>query len=138
MATILYIDDDPGVLATRKALLEGKGYRVLIAPNGAAGIEISRKHTVDAVVLDFKPAVMDGSQVADVLAKEQPNVPVAISSDSPDNLPESLKWFADALLQEQAGAEELLLAIQKLITVRSTAKKSASRATVGTNEQLSA
>ena len=138
MATILCIDADPRVLATRKALLEGKGYRVLIAPNGAAGIEISRKHTLDAVVLDFKPAGMDGNDVADVLAKEQPNVPVAISSDSPDNLPESLKWFADALLHERAGAEALLLAIEKLIAVRSAAKKSPSRATVGTNEQLSA
>ena len=118
MATILCIDNDPGVLASRKVLLEDKGYRVLIAPNSATGIEISRKHAIDAIVLDYKATGMDSNQVADLLAKEQPNLPVAITSDSPENIPEPLKWFADALLQERAGTEALVLAIEKLIADR--------------------
>ena len=137
MATILCIDDDTSVLALHKNLFESKGYRVLIAPNGATGIEISRKHSVDAVVLDCRLAGMGADQVADVLAKEQPNLPVAISSDSPDDIPESLKWFADALLQRGDGAEALFLAIEKLVAVSSTAKKAPSRI-VRTSEGLSA
>ena len=125
MATILCIDGDLRFLEAQKALLEGRGYRVLIAPNGATGIEISRRQPVDAVVLDFKPPATDGDQVAAVLAKEQPNLPVAISSDCPDDMPESLKWFADALLEKGTAPEALLLAIEKLIAVRSTTEKAA-------------
>ena len=42
MATILFIDDEPRVLEAVQAFLEGKGYRVLVSPIGATGIEISR------------------------------------------------------------------------------------------------
>jgi CheY-like chemotaxis protein len=123
MATILCINGDLRFLEVQKALLEGRGYRVLIAPNGASGIEISRKQSVDAVVLDFKPAAMDGDQVADVLAKEQPNLPFVICSDFPDAVPESLKWLADALLQTSAAPEALTSAIENLIAARSTIKQ---------------
>ena len=38
MATILCIDDDAGVLGMYRAFLEGRGYRVLTAPDGTTGI----------------------------------------------------------------------------------------------------
>ena len=50
MATFLCTDDDLRVLETQKFLLEKNGYRVLTAVGGAAGIEIGRKHNLDAVV----------------------------------------------------------------------------------------
>lgn len=70
MRTILCLDDDPRVLETRKALLERKGYRVLIAPNGTAGTEISRKHSIDAAVLDFNMPGINGNEVAAGFMKE--------------------------------------------------------------------
>jgi CheY-like chemotaxis protein len=89
MATILCIDDDLRVLETQKSLLEKNGYRVLTAPDGAAGIEMSRKHPIDAVVLDFELAGVDGDEVASVLAREQPNLPVVISCGCRDEVPEA-------------------------------------------------
>jgi len=134
MATVLCIDNDSGGLATQKALLEGRGYSVLVASDGATGIEVSRKHSIDAVVLDCNIAGMDGSQFADVLMKEQPTLPVAISSDSLDYIPESLKWFADALVQRCDGPEALLLAIENLIAVISPVRKAPGRGSVRANE----
>lgn len=124
MATVLCIEDNPRALETQKALLEEKGHRVLVAPDGATGIAISRKHSVDAIVLDFDATGTDGNQVADVLMKEQPTLPVAISSSSPDDMPESLKWFADAMVQKCDGPEALVSAIEKLIAVSSAAPQS--------------
>lgn len=40
-------------------------------------------------------------------------VPVVISSGSADDLPESSKWFADALAWKSDGPEALLAAIDK-------------------------
>lgn len=53
MATVLCIDDNPNILEMNKALLERNGYRVLIALDGPTGIALTRKHSIDAVVLDF-------------------------------------------------------------------------------------
>ena len=98
----------------QKALLESRGYTVLTAPDGATGIAISRKSSVDIVVLDFNMAGMDGRQTAAVLLKWQPTLPVVICSGSVD-LPESLKWFADALVHKSDGPRALLAAIEKVI-----------------------
>jgi CheY-like chemotaxis protein len=129
MATILCIDADPAALRTRKKLLEGRGYKVLTAADSAAGIIISRKHSLDVVVLDFKPTVADGDQVADFILRERPDLPVAISSDFPEDIPESLKWFADALLPGRDGVEALLQAVEKLIAISSAKPAPASRGT---------
>jgi len=138
MTTILCIDDDPRVLEGQKALLEGKGYKVLIAFDGATGIEMSRKNSVDAIVLDFNMAGMDGNQVAATLMKEQPNLPVVIRSGSFVDIPESLKWYADALLEKGDRPENLLLVIEELIALSGTPKKHSRSGTVRTSQQRTA
>lgn len=136
--TILFIDGGGTVHEAVQALFQNKGYTVMLALNSATGIAICRKSKIDAVIVGFTPTGKDANQVADVLAKEQPNLPVAISSDSPDDVPESLKWFADALLETGAAPETLLLAIERLIAARGTTKKSAPRTAAKTIAQLSA
>src|SRR5260370_32353276 len=123
MATVLCIDDNRNILEINKALLESNGYRVLIALDGPSGIALTRTHSIDAVVLDFNMPGMDGAQVADVLMKEQPTLPVAISSGCVDTIPESLKWFADAVLYKSDGPDTLLSAVEKLVHMRRTGKK---------------
>ena len=117
MATILCIDDDPQLLEIHQAFLESKGYRVLAAADGLTGIALTRKHAIDVVVLDFNMPGMDGNQVTQVLMKEQPTLPVVICSGSPEEIPESLKWFADASLHKGDGPDTLLAAIEKVVTV---------------------
>ena len=136
ITTVLCIDDDTGILEMEKALLEARGYAVLTAPDGVTGIAISRKHSVDVVVLDFNMTGMDGYQTAAVLVKWQPALPVVIFSGSAD-LPESLQWFADAVVQKSDGPRALLAAIEKVIGSVRQAKRSP-RPHVVTKEQLSA
>ena len=138
MATVLCIDDDRNILEMNKALLEGIGYRVLLAPDGPTGIALTRKHSIDAVVLDFNMPGMDGAQVAEVLMKEQPKLPVVVWSGCADIIPESLKWFADALLHKGDGPATLLSAVEKLVNARSTSKKGPAPRTISARERLSA
>jgi len=116
MATILCIDDRSSCLETERTILESKSYRVLTAPDGPSGIALARKHAIEAVVLDFNLRGMSGNQVAQILRKEHPNLPVIIWSDSPDATPESLKWFADVLLHKGDGPIILLSALEKILT----------------------
>ena len=115
MAVILCIDDEPTILELCATFMEAKGYKVLTAPDGPTGIALSRKHTVDAVVLDFNMPGMDGNQVAQVLRMERPNLPVVIWSGCPEEIPESLKWFADVLLYKGDGPFALFLAIENIL-----------------------
>jgi two-component system, OmpR family, alkaline phosphatase synthesis response regulator PhoP len=127
MATILCIDDEPKLLELYTAVLESNGYKVLTAPDGPTGIALTRKHSIDAVVLDFKMPDMDGNQVAHVLMNEQPTLPVVIWSECPEEIPESLKWFADALLYKGDGPDTLLPVLDKIVRGTTTGKKPPAR-----------
>ncbi len=100
VASILCIDDDPRVLDLYTALLGAKGYTVLTAPDGPTGLAITRKYSISVVVLDFRMPGLDGNQVARVLMQEHPKLPVVMCSGFPDDIPESLKWFADVVLEK--------------------------------------
>lgn len=120
MPTILCIDDDPAMLELQMNVLVTNGYTVLVAPDGPTGIALLSKHPVDVVVLDFKMPGMDGGQVADVLFKQQPELPVVICTGYFDAAPEWLKWYAAAYLHKGDGPAVLLSAIQALIANKKT------------------
>lgn len=112
MATVLCIDDDPRMLQLHKAMLGTKGYTVLTAPSGLAGIAITRTHAIDVVITDYQmPPGIDGSQVAFRLSKEKPKLPVVIYSGCAD-IPKRLKCF---VLSKGHGPERLLSMVEGLI-----------------------
>jgi len=123
MAVILCIDDEPTILELYATLMEAKGYKVLTAPDGPTGIALSRTHPVDAVVLDFNMVGMDGNQVAQVLRKEQPSLPVVIWSGCIEHIPESLRWFADAFLYKGDGPEALFPTIERILKDSATRQR---------------
>ena len=136
--TVLCIGGEPGIVEMRKALLEASGHIVLTAPDGATAVVISRKRSVDVAVLYFNLAGMDASKAAAILMKEQPTLPVVICSGSADDLPGSLKWFADALMWNSDGPEAFLAAIEKAMGFKTAAKRSSIRVTAGNKGQLRA
>jgi two-component system alkaline phosphatase synthesis response regulator PhoP len=136
MATILCIDDDPRILELHTGVLSGRGHTVLTALDGLTGLALSRNHSIDLIVLDFNMAGMDGNAVAQVLMKEQPKLPVVIWSGCIDDIPESLKWYADALLEKTDGPETLISTIEKLVNTGSSRKKAVAQRTFTVGEPL--
>jgi DNA-binding NtrC family response regulator len=134
VATILCIDDSRNILEVQQVLLENKGHRVLIAPDGPTGIALSREHSVDVVVLDFNMPGMNGDQVAQVMAQEQPTLPVVIWSGYTADVPESLRWFAYAVLHKGDGPDVLLSVIESLVKAGGISQ----RALAGPSERLMA
>ncbi len=51
-------------------------YTVVTSPDGLTGIAITRTHSIDIVIKAFQMPGMDGSQVAELLLKEKPKLPV--------------------------------------------------------------
>ena len=108
-----------------------------LAQDALGIIAISRKQAVDVTVLHFNMARMDGYKAAAILMKEKPTLPVVICSDSADDPPESLKWFADALVWKSDGPEALVAAIDKAMGFNTAPKRSPVRMTAGRERQLS-
>ncbi|MGA8530064.1 MAG: response regulator [Acidobacteriaceae bacterium] len=97
MPTILCIDDEALGLQIRKAVLERAGYHVLTAIDGAAGLALFRKESVDGVVLDYYMPEMDGGTVAETMRRERPGIPIMLLS-AYINLPTEVVRLADITL----------------------------------------
>jgi len=124
MATILCIDDEAFILRIYSTLLEHNGYKVLTALDGPTGIALTRSHAIDAVVSDFNMPGMDGNQVAQVLKKEQPTLPVVLWSGCPEEIPESRRPCGNLLLNKGDGPETLLPTIEKILKDSASNKRS--------------
>jgi CheY-like chemotaxis protein len=110
-ATVLCIDDEQTALQLRRSLLESAGYKVLAAKSGAQGIQIFSSEPVNAVVLDYWMADMNGLQVARQIRKLNPAVPIIILSAYGELLDESL-GIADLWIRK--GEEDPQYLLKKL------------------------
>ena len=112
----------------------------MVALDGPSGITLTRKHSIDAMVLDFNMPGMDGNEVAAVMTKEQPKLPIVICSGCIDEIPESLRWFADALLQKADAPCALLSVVERLVKAKGGAinKKASAGRGSDARERLSA
>lgn len=106
--TILCIDDEQSALQLRQALLQSAGYKVLAAKSGKAGIQAFKSEPVDAVVLDYWMADMNGMQVAREIRKLNTTIPIIILSAYGELLDESL-GIADLWIRKGEEDPQFLL-----------------------------
>jgi DNA-binding response OmpR family regulator len=59
-AKILVVDDDPDIRDVLTELLEGEGFTVVTADDGARGLEAIREENPDIMILDLLMPVVDG------------------------------------------------------------------------------
>src|SRR5205823_14978123 len=80
--TILVIDDEDMVRKVAKLTLENHGYRVLLAGNGKAAIDLFRdmSSSVALIVLDVTMPIMSGEEAFQHLRSIRSGVPVLLSS----------------------------------------------------------
>jgi CheY-like chemotaxis protein len=65
--TVVYIEDEPAVQRLVGFWLEDAGYRVLIAGDGSAGLELVRAERPDLIVTDALMPLMTGDELVEVL-----------------------------------------------------------------------
>jgi C4-dicarboxylate-specific signal transduction histidine kinase len=75
-AAILLIEDEARLRNNLKILLQGEGYRVATAENGAEGIRKSREDSYDLVITDLVMPEVNGFQVMDHLKTHLPDTVV--------------------------------------------------------------
>ena len=77
-ATILVVEDDPDLGKVIKRLLESRGYHVLVATDGVAGVAAAVAERPDLILMDVKLPKLDGELAVVQLRgrAETANIPV--------------------------------------------------------------
>ncbi|HOZ46323.1 MAG TPA: PAS domain S-box protein [Candidatus Hydrogenedentes bacterium] len=80
--TILVIDDEEVVLSVTRQMLEGFGYKVLLAHDGQEAVDIAKTYDgpIHLSVLDMGMPVMGGAQAYPLLMQARPDMQVIICS----------------------------------------------------------
>jgi DNA-binding response OmpR family regulator len=65
--TILLVDDDNEILESMRTVLEAKGYRVMVARDGNAGLTVAERENPDLVILDMMMPKKSGFLVLEKL-----------------------------------------------------------------------
>jgi PAS domain S-box-containing protein len=122
--TVLVIDDEELVRNLARQTLEHYGYRVLLAEEGAGGVEVLRREMdrVDCVVLDLTMPVMSGEEALPQLKALRPGVPVILSSGFSEA--EAVGRFAGkglaAFIQKPYKAAELAEKVKDVMAAAGT------------------
>lgn len=131
--TILVVEDD-------RALREGlamnfrlRGYRVLTAADGAAGLAAAFDARPDLVVLDLMLPALDGLEILAELRGREVDVPVLILSarDRVDDKVRGLGGGADDYLAKPFELPELVARVEALLRRRRTARRRESPVSFG-------
>ena len=109
---ILIVDDDPEMQLALRVRLKANNYAVYFAGDGMAGIEETRKHSPDLILLDLGLPAGDGFSVLEQLRgnKSMNSIPVIVVSgrDKVASCGRSLQAGAKAFLQKPVDDARLL------------------------------
>jgi DNA-binding response OmpR family regulator len=67
LKTILLVDDDNEIIETMRAVFDGRGYRVIVARDGNAGLTIAERENPDLIILDMMMPKKSGFLVLEKL-----------------------------------------------------------------------
>jgi CheY-like chemotaxis protein len=114
MEAVLVVEDDPHSAELLSLYLEGAGYRVALARDGAEGLELARRLRPRAVVLDILLPRLDGWDLlarlkADPATADSPVVVVSML----DERGKGLALGAVEYLVKPVGREELIAALER-------------------------
>ena len=117
MVKILVIDDDAEDRFLLGAVLEERGYEVMLAENGRTGLMVCHRQHPDAIVLDLRMPEMDGRSVLQQLRTLHPSLPVVVFSGERTEEAEEdvLNRGATAFIQKAFSMEHLGLALQEVL-----------------------
>jgi CheY-like chemotaxis protein len=120
MARILVIDDDARMRDFLAELLEDEGYEVVVAADGAMGLQLFRERAADVVITDIIMPGTEGMETIYQLREDAPDVPIiAISGGSPKGVGSYLQTAAELganqTFSKPFNSKTLIDAVAKLL-----------------------
>jgi two-component system nitrogen regulation response regulator NtrX len=120
-ASILIIDDEPGIRRTLASILEDERYRVYTAEDAFQGLEIlERESAVSLVFLDVLLPRMGGLEALERIRRDRPQVEVAMISGhaNVDMAVRAVKLGAFDFLEKPLALDKVLTVCRNALTVQ--------------------
>jgi DNA-binding NtrC family response regulator len=114
MANILLVGYIAELLQERERTLRAAGYAVIMASTFASASAAIQRHKFDLAILGFSVPEADRSLLARALKDNEPNTKILMTYYASVKNTE----LADALMQDTASAEDILRAVNHLLSVR--------------------
>lgn len=118
MEKILIIDDDLDICTLLNRFLARKGFVVVTANSGQAGINLAENERPDLILTDFRLGDMEGSEVLQQLREKLPHIPVLVMTGYSDirMAVNVMKQGAFDYISKPIVPDEILLSIQRALT----------------------
>ena len=111
--TLLCIHRDPVQLS----LLVENGYELVTATNGRDGLRLFMSRPVDAIVLEYRLGLLDGSVIAAEIRQVRPKLPIIMLADHAE-LPEGALKSVDVLVSTSDPPHFLWAAVHFVLNVK--------------------
>ena len=116
---ILIVDDERDIVKALMIRLQGAGYEVVPAFDGAQGVFMAHKEKPDLIILDIRMPAGDGFSVAQRLKRSTQTltIPVIFLTGSPEKNAEekAMALGARFYIKKPYDAEELLDAVKRAL-----------------------
>ncbi len=115
--TILLVDDEQGIRNVLKITLEDSGYKVLVAPDGEAGLQVFLEKSPQIVITDIKMPGIDGIELLKRIKKLNPETEVIMITGHGDMelAVKSLQYEAADFVTKPIDSIALGSSVQKAI-----------------------
>jgi two-component system nitrogen regulation response regulator NtrX len=119
MATILVIDDEPGIRSTVRDILEDEGHSVIIAEDAVVGLEAMEAQRPDLAVLDVWLPRMGGLDALAEMKRRRPEMEVLVVSGhgTIDMAVRALKLGAFDFIEKPLSMDRLLTAARNALEI---------------------
>lgn len=117
METILIIEDDPAILFGLKKNLRYHGYDIIVANDGAQGLELAINKKPDMILLDVMLPSMSGFDICKTLKRNEIETPIIILSAKDQDIDKimGLDLGADDYLTKPFSIGELVARINAVL-----------------------
>jgi DNA-binding response OmpR family regulator len=123
---ILSVDDEPGILCTRKQILKAANYEVINAIDGETALEVfDAIPNIDLILLDFAMPGMDGGTVAREMKRRRPSVPICMVTAHEAMVAKMTMVCVDCIIPKGTGPVYLLEKINQMLGSASDVRRSA-------------
>ncbi|MBU1698843.1 MAG: response regulator [Candidatus Eisenbacteria bacterium] len=128
MATILIIEDEEILRDLYSAEFEDEEYHVLTASEGAMGLQLIRRGSIDLVILDLSLPDISGIQVLRTALEEIPELPVVINTAYPIHHNDFSTWSSAAYILKSADLGPLKDAVSRILRRKAGARQGVNNA----------
>jgi DNA-binding response OmpR family regulator len=124
VASVLVVDDDPGIVGFLELALGDEGYEVRVAANGREGLAETERRRPDVILLDMNMPVMDGWEFCQQLRRADADldtIPIIVMTAARDAAARSNEVGAQGYLGKPFDLDHLFQTIETVLKGRDTA-----------------